>query len=296
MATDTHSLKNSRMSAGAADALLLLTAAIWGGGFAAGKLALAGLSPMPILMYRFCGSALVLGLLFRRRIAAATRRTVRCGCMLGALQFLGLAIQMAALQYTTPSKQSFLAASYVCFTPLAAWLLAKDRPSARDGAAALLALAGVGFISIGAAFQVQRGDPMTLGFALVFAVQIVLTGKYAREIDPLVLAFFQFCAAGALSAASVAVLGDSVVCTGSTALGGLVYLVFINTALALCLQNAAQRRAKPAHTALILSLESVFGFFFSVLIFGEAVTWRVLLGGALVLAGIFTSKLPHLRR
>ncbi len=283
---------SERNRALAADAVLLLVAAIWGGGFVAGKLALEGLPPVAILVYRFCGSALILGVVFAKRIARADRYMIKCGCLLGALQFLGLMVQMVALQYTTSAKQSFLAATYVCFTPLTAWLLTKVKPTARDGAAALAAIVGVGFISLNSALEVQAGDPMTLGFSLIFSVQIVLTGKYARERDPLVLAFFQFCAAGVLAAAAAVVTGADMVCSGASAASGLAYLVFINTALALCLQNTAQRYTKASHTALILSLESVFGFLFSMLIYREAATARIILGGALVLAGILISKLP----
>lgn len=50
------------------DMVLLVVAAIWGGGFVAGKMALSELSPLAILMYRFCGSAIILGILFFPRI------------------------------------------------------------------------------------------------------------------------------------------------------------------------------------------------------------------------------------
>ncbi len=277
-----------------ADSILLLVAIIWGGGFVAGKLALEGLVPASILMWRFCGSAVLLGLIFRRRIAFASRRVWRCGALLGLLQFFGLLVQLFALQYTTSAKQSFLAASYVCFTPLTAWLVAKVKPLARDLLAAVIALIGVGLISLNATLQIEPGDPMTLVFALIFSLQIVLTTKYAQEIDPIVLAFFQFCCAGFLSVVVVLTTGSAVIPSGTHSLLGLIYLVLINTALALTLQNLAQRHAKASHAALILSLESVFGLLFSVLIVHEALSHQVLFGCALVLFALTISKLPSL--
>ena len=94
-----------------ADMTLFIVAAIWGGGFVAGKYALKGLGPLAILMYRFCGAAIIMGLIFNRRIRLAERGIIKYGLLLGVLQFLGLLIQLFGLQYTTPAKQSFLYAA-----------------------------------------------------------------------------------------------------------------------------------------------------------------------------------------
>ena len=48
----------------AANLTLLLVAAIWGGGFIAGKMALTGLSPAAIIAYRYGMGALMCGVIF----------------------------------------------------------------------------------------------------------------------------------------------------------------------------------------------------------------------------------------
>lgn len=145
-----------------ADMTLFIVAAIWGGGFVAGKYALKGLGPLAILMYRFCGAAIIMGLIFNRRIRLAERRIIKYGLLLGILQFLGLLIQLFGLQYTTPAKQSFLAATYVIFTPLAAWSITKARPLKKDGLAAFIAILGIALISLNGELGIQMGDPVTL--------------------------------------------------------------------------------------------------------------------------------------
>ena len=145
-----------------ADMTLFIVAAIWGGGFVAGKYALKGLGPLAILMYRFCGTAIIMGLIFNRRTRLAERRNIKYGLLLGILQFLGLLIQLFGLQYTTPAKQSFLAATYVIFTPLAAWSITKARPLKKDGLAAFIAILGIALISLNGELGIQMGDPVTL--------------------------------------------------------------------------------------------------------------------------------------
>ncbi len=274
----------------AADVVLLIVAAIWGGGFVAGKMALTELSPAAVLFYRFSGAALAVGILFFPRIRAEWRENIRAGLLLGVLQFTGLLVQLVALQYTTPAKQSFLAATYVVFTPLTAWLVSREKFSGKDIRTALLALLGVGLISLNSTLSIQIGDPITLGFALIFSLQIVLTGKFVKGGDALVLAFFQFVTSAVLSLVTVLVTGTPLHITAGNALYGVLYLAFINTALAISLQNRMQCYTRSSHTALILSLESVFGLVFSILFYHDSVTLQMGIGCVLILTALVISK------
>ncbi|MDD2214670.1 MAG: DMT family transporter [Oscillospiraceae bacterium] len=272
------------------DLMLVCVAAIWGGGFVAGKLALTGLEPIALLFYRFAGSAIVLGLLFHKHIRQADGKTIRYGLSLGLLHFTGLLLQLVGLKYTTSAKQAFLASTYVVFTPFMAWLILKVRPLKRDLAAAVLALLGIAFISLNRALNIQLGDPITLGFAAIFSLQLVLIGKYGPAVDTLAMTFFQFVSSTGLSLAAVLLTGTSLISHNQTAWGGTFYLVFINTALAILLQNLAQRYTSQTHAALILSFESVFGFLFSVLVFKDPVSWQTWLGSGLIFTAILVSK------
>ena len=160
-----------------ANVILISVAIIWGGGFIAGKVALESSTPQWILFIRFGLAALCMALLFFRRIKNASASCVKWGALLGLLQFIGLYIQLFALQYTTTAKQSFLAATYVLFTPFAAWLIFRKKITAYSCAAAVLALLGIAFLSLRGSQEIQIGDFITLGFSLVFSVQIVLMGK-----------------------------------------------------------------------------------------------------------------------
>jgi len=274
-----------------ADFLLLLAAAIWGGGFVAGKIALEGMSPLAVLLYRFFMSVVVMGILFFPKIRHSTREEMKYGCLLGTMTFTALTIQLAALQYTTSAKQSFIAAAYVVFTPILSWLLFKARPAAREMLAALITLLGVGFISLSGGLNIQIGDPISLGFTVVFALQIIVIGRYTKGLSPVNLAFFQLLAALLLSASAVLLMRVPLGVGDPSFWGAVFYLGPINTAFAMVLQNTAQKHTKENHAALLMSLESVFGFIFSVLIFHDPVNLRMLFGCGLIMAGVILSKL-----
>jgi drug/metabolite transporter (DMT)-like permease len=69
------------------------------------------------------------------------------------------------------------------------------------------------------------------------------------------------------------------------------------TTVALLFQNVGQIWSDPSSAAIILSLESVFGVFFSVLCYHDPVTARLLTGFAVIFAAVVCSetKLAFLR-
>ncbi|MDD5945677.1 MAG: DMT family transporter [Clostridia bacterium] len=275
----------------ASDILLLAVAAIWGGGFVAGKMALTSFSAVNILMFRFLGAAAVFGVVFAKRIAACSHDEIKHGIIIGVIQFSALLMQTVGLKYTTPAKQSFLASAYVVLTPFTAWAFIKARPSKKDIAAAVTALAGLALISLnGKTSGIQIGDILTLGFALLFSVQIVYIGRNLDGCDVMAVTFWQFLTAGLLALAASAVTGFDTSRLTAAGIAGVAYLAFINTDLAMGLQNFAQRFTDESRAALLLSFESVFGFVFSVLVYREAVSLKMLTGCAIMFAAVLISK------
>ena len=76
----------------------------------------------------------------------------------------------------------------------------------------------------------------------------------------------------------------------------MVFLAVFASVIAFGIQNVALAYIPPAQGALLLSLESVFGVVFSVLLYGEVVTGRLLLGFALIFAAIVISETFPLKR
>lgn len=274
-----------------ADCMLLLVAVIWGGGFSASKFALSALEPVGVLFYRFFLAAVAIALCFSPTLRKATRQEALFGCLLGLLMFFGELILLTALQYTTVAKQSFLASAHVIFTPAISWLLFKNRPRRKDGIAAGVVLLGVGLLSLEENFSIQSGDFFTLGYTVLFALQMVLIERFAKDFSAVCLTFFQLLTAGFLSFCTVQLTAVPIRAENPAGVGGILYLAFINTALALTLQNRALQHARASHAALLLSLESVFGLLLSLLFFDAALNAKMLAGCAFIFCGLLIAKL-----
>lgn len=76
----------------------------------------------------------------------------------------------------------------------------------------------------------------------------------------------------------------------------MAYLVVFASCVALVIQNVALAHVPPAQASLFLSLESVFGVLFSVLLYGEQIGLRLVGGFALIFIAIVVSETFPLKR
>ena len=142
------------------------------------------------------------------------------------------------------------------------------------------------------------GETMTLLCALLFGLHMVYVSKFSRKNDVLVLTVIQFFTEGTLGcvfgAATETLPALSAITPSIVA--SMVFLAVFASVIAFGIQNVALAYIPPAQGALLLSLESVFGVVFSVLLYGEVVTGRLLLGFALIFAAIVISETFPLKR
>lgn len=272
-----------------ADLALLLAAACWGGGFVAGDIAAENFSPFFIMAVRFTGAALFMGLLFRRHVKSSTKEDWKAGMILGSLLFVAQPVQIIALKYTTPSKQAFLITTYVIIVPFVSWVVLRKRPGIKAFVAGVLALVGIGLISLSGSLGIELGDGLTLLFSLLYSFIIVMTGILAKRVNPLAMSFFQYLTTGVLSIGTTLLFEEKATVFPAAGIGALIYLLSINTVVAYTLQNVAQRYTTDTHSAVLISTESVIGYFCGVVLYGDPFTPRVLAGGLIVFSAVLLS-------
>ena len=270
---------------------LLTVTVIWGGGVVASDMALETLSPFQIMVIRFLIAAVLMTLLGVKQIRTISREEARCGIWLGSALFGGFALQIIALQYTTPSKNAFLTATNVVLVPFIALVIYRKKIEVRSLIGAGMALVGAGVLSLKDDFSIGLGDGLTLLCAVCFALQIFLTGEYVGRIRPAVLNFLQMTTACVLSAAGLLLSGDYTFAPSARSFLAVLYLGVVSTTITYLLQTVSQKYVDETKSAIILSMEAVFGTFFSVVLLHESVTVRMLAGSALILAAVLVSEI-----
>jgi len=161
----------------------------------------------------------------------------------------------------------------------------------------LLAIIGLALISLTDSVAIGRGDLLVLASSVGFALQIVLTGAFARGTDPRVLGTMQ--SVGALAVCAVAAVSfDRLPASLSPGVGAIILQQgTINLGLVWVLQSWAQQHASATRTALVYTMEPVFALAFAWWWLGETLTPRAAAGAlAILVAMIVASVGPLLRR
>jgi len=270
---------------------LILVTIIWGSGFVVSEIALNTLTPFQILTGRFLIATLLLLPIAAKSFKGIKRGEVRAGLILGLFLFAAFALQTIGLKYTTPAKNAFLTATNVVFVPFIAFAIYRRKVSPAMIIGALMALIGAAVLSLNADFSLGIGDGLTLLCAVCFAFQIFLTGEYVKQYRVVVLNFFQMTTAFVCSFIGLLFNNSEPLNVNLEGMLSVLYLGAISTVLCYILQTASQRYLSETKSAIILSLEAVFGTVFSIIILHERITFKMIVGCLLILSAVIISEI-----
>ncbi len=282
-----------------ANLMLLVTAAIWGFAFVAQRVAMDHMGPFSFNAVRFLlGAASLLPLIwfFSRKKAVATTPAAKtsiwlAGGVAGAILFVAAALQQVGLLDTTAAKAGFITGLYMILVPFLGLFL-RHVTGLNAWLGAVLALVGLYLLSINADFSMSRGDFLMFIGAIFWACHILWIDFIGRRVNALQLSAVQFLACGLLS--SVAAFWQEAPTFASILLAwpAILFASFISVGLAYTLQVVAQKRAKPTHAAIIMSMEAVFAAIGGVVFLDENLPMRGWIGCGLMMTGMLLSQIP----
>jgi len=285
-----------------ANLILLLTAAIWGAAFVSQNLAMQSIGPWWFVGTRFViGFFVVLPFAIRENSKAKTpltRRDITAFGVIGLALFGGAATQQIGMLTTSVTNTSFLTGLYVIIVPVLSVLVMRKMPHWIIWPAALMALAGIYYLSGGDLTRLKIGDFWVIACAAFFAVQMLLVGIFVSEsARPLTLSAVQFlvCGIGGLAVAGVI---EPVTWSGLKAAGPeILYAGILSSGVAYTLQVVGQRWTTAPQAAIFLASESLFGALFGALLLGERITLAGYLGcGLIFVAMVLVEIVPELTK
>ena len=218
---------------------------------------------------------------------------IKAGILMGIALFAGFALQIIGLQYTTPSKNAFLTALNVVIVPFIAFIILKKKVGMKGIIGAIMSVIGVALLSLNGNLTLSLGDGLTLLCAVGFAFQIFFTGEFVKKYPASVLNMVQMITAFVLSAVSLVIFGETDFQVTTQGWLSVLYLGVISTTVCYLLQTACQKYVDETKAAIVLSMESVFGTIFSIIILHEVITLRMVIGCAIILAAVIISNLSE---
>lgn len=262
------------------------------------------LASSTIIFLRMALALAILAMFRPRLLLAPSGREHACGAAIGVAFFLGFLLQVLGLAWTTPAMSSFFTSLASAWVPLLVWLGWRVRVPRLTLLGLGLGIFGVGVMVEG--WSVQGGDALTLCASVIFAVQIVLLDRLGRSVKPMHLTAGLFGTTGLAALLLSVVLAHRGPGVGAwlSWLGRMMsdlgvlrdvgVLTVFATVLAFHWMNTYQPRVAASRAALVYLLEPVFASLFSLAWGHDELTWRLAVGGAIILWGNLLVELPRI--
>lgn len=299
-------MKNKQMKS---NAILLLTALIWGLAFVAQDVAADYIEP-----FTFNGIRSILGGLVLLPVIAVMKafstgtkeaypedtwvkegffhsKEFIGGIFCGLALFTATNLQQFGVMYSSSGKAGFLTALYILIVPIMGLFLGK-RVLGRIWGCVAIALVGVFLLCVTDAFTIEKGDILLILCSLVYSVHILVIDYFSPKANGTIMSCVQFFTCGILSLLCMAIFEQPVLKDILQAWIPILYAGMLSCGVAYTLQIIGQKHSNPTMASLIMSLESVFACLGSFFILGTVLSRREAIGSVLVFGAIILAQLP----
>ncbi|MDG1902353.1 MAG: DMT family transporter [Bacteroidales bacterium] len=277
------------------EALLLSAAIIWGFAFVAQKAGMQDIGPLAFTGIRFIlGAITLIPVIYITKkqydVKASNNSIWVAGLISGIVLTIAAILQQYGIVYTTAGNAGFITSMYVILVPIISIFL-KHKVRAQTWVGAVIAIVGFYLLSESEDLMLVMGDLLVLISALFWAIQVILAGLYSVKFNVIKLAAIQFGITGIICIILSLFFESYDWNNIRNALVPILYGGIMSVAVGFTLQLIAQRKANPAHSAIILSTEGLFAVVGGWLILNEYLTTLQSIGGVIILFGVVISQL-----
>ncbi len=281
--------------------LMFLATVFWAGNIVAGKAALRVIPSLALVQVRGLGAALLFGILFlawRRR--PAVRITLREGRTFLFLALSGVTLNqlffLGGLARTSVAHTGLLVALGPVMVLVLACLMRLEPLTVPKFVGMLVSFAGVAVLTTSTITHGHGGqllgDLVVLAGSAVFALYTILMKKVADLYDALTLNTLTF---GLGSVLLIPFGARAVLNVRWTALSAqvgwtVVYMVVFGTVVPYLIFAFAMTELSASRVAAFSYLQPVIATGLGIWLISEKLTWRVVAGGALILAGVYLTE------
>lgn len=281
-----------------ADLLLLSVAIAWGVTFLMVQDAINTTPVYAFLFFRFAIASVLMFFIAYRFLNEINKKTILYGIILGLFLFSAFATQTFGLSYTKSSIVAFITGLNVIVVPFLAYFIFKDYISKNVLIATVVAVIGLYLLTMSGALTIGKGELLTLICAFLFALQIIFTGKFSKEVNVFLLVLFQLITVAVLSLIFSLSLDDV---TFNLTYDYVFFKAVLITAVfatvyAFLIQTYMQQFTTATKTAIIFAMEPVSASVFAYISVGEVLTNIQLTGAILIVFATVVAELKFKKR
>ncbi len=279
----------------------LLAAFLWGSTFVAQS---AGADRLP--PFTFSAVRTWIGVLFLLVVSVVMQKHVplphkqpapyRKHLFLGAVasgSALAVAtnLQQAGMGDTDAGKAGFITALYVVLVPIFG-LLCNRKATVTVWVAAGIALVGLYLLCITDTFTIAPSDGLILLCAVFFALQILLIDRFSPAVNGIHFSCVQLAVSATVSTILMLIFERPTMDAVLSAWLPILYAGLLSSGIAYTLQVISQKNSNPTVVTLLMSLESVFAVLTGLVVFGDLLSAREIIGCVLMFGAVTLANIP----
>lgn len=278
---------------------------VWGASFIATKISLRDVSPITVVWLRFAMGVIILGIAVfaTRQFALPKRNEWGYFALLG---FLGIAfhqwLQSNGLVTSQASTTAWIVATTPVFMALLGWLILKEKLTWLQAVGIFIAASGVILVvskgnlrSLALGQFGEPGDILILISSVNWAVFSALSRRGLKSY-PAVRMMFYVMTFGWLFSGLLFFIGPGLGEIGNLTTNGWLGIGFLGifcSGLAYIAWYDALQALPTAQTGAFLNIEPLIAMGVAAIMLGEAITWASMLGGGIILFGVWLVNRNH---
>ncbi len=280
-----------------ADLMLIMVTAFWGFSYYLTDLCLNQMPPLFLTAFRFLLAFSLLGLIFRKNVRQVNAVTLKYCLLIGLSLSACYIFYGYAIPRTSLSNAGFICALPVIFTPILDYLFRGTKPHKKLLFSLILCTIGLALMTLNEQFRPRSGDLLSLGVAITYSMDLLLTEEAVRkeEVDPLALGVCQLLVVGVLTLLISLFIETPVFPKTPAVWGAVLFLGIFCSGIAFVVQSIEQQYTSATHVGLIFTLEPVFSATIAYFFAGEVLRPKGYLGAFLMLLSLILMELewPH---
>ena len=252
------------------------------------KICLTSMNAFSLIALRFSVASAGLFLLFHKKIIQSlNKQNVGYGMVIGSVFYFVLAAEHAGLKTTPASTAAFLENLAIIIVPFIQCILLRTLPAKKTLFVAVLAVVGVGILTMGgSSIGFTSGEVFLLMAAFLSAIGIIITARFVQSGDAFVIGFWQVTATGVLAWIHIIIHGDFTMPSGGSQYVMICILAIVCTSFGFTLQPVAQSRLSAETAGSFCALGPLVASTVSCIFLHEKFTFYSFVGALFILMSL----------
>ena len=180
-----------------ADFTMMMVTMFWGSSYLFMKMGLQSIQGFNLVALRFSIAFILAGIVFHKRLIHIDFKTIKYGFLLGSILFLAISVVTIGVKSTSVSSAGFLFSLTVVFVPLLLATFFRKKPEKRIIFGVGFSIVGIALLTLNNELKISAGDFLIILGALFYAIHIIVTDKFTKNVDSITLGVLQLGFTGA---------------------------------------------------------------------------------------------------